>query len=147
MKVGLSGGTLSYKDQELTLYRSGAPEQVFMNLDYSPVIGEAGTPIGVIAIVVETTARMTADSKLRESEARLRALVKATSNVIYRMSPDWRVMRQLDGRGFLSDTKAPSIEWIDAYLYAEDLKLLKPCTQTRLDQALKQAMMQTEMPS
>jgi hypothetical protein len=28
MKVGLSGGTLSYRDQELTLYRKGVPEQV-----------------------------------------------------------------------------------------------------------------------
>jgi hypothetical protein len=37
MKVGLSGQTLSYKDQELILHRSGAPETVWMNLDYSPV--------------------------------------------------------------------------------------------------------------
>ena len=42
MKVGLSGGTLAYKDQELTLYRHGQPEQVWMNLDYSPVLNEAG---------------------------------------------------------------------------------------------------------
>jgi hypothetical protein len=28
MRVGLSGGTLSYRDQELTLHRNGAPEQV-----------------------------------------------------------------------------------------------------------------------
>ena len=50
MRVVLAGGTLSYQNQELTLLRSGAPEQVWMNLDYSPVIGEDGTPIGVIAI-------------------------------------------------------------------------------------------------
>jgi hypothetical protein len=40
MKVGLAGGVLSYKDQELTLHRSGVPEQVWMNLDYSPMTGE-----------------------------------------------------------------------------------------------------------
>jgi len=34
MKVGLAGGTLAYKDQELTLNRRGTPEQVWMNLDY-----------------------------------------------------------------------------------------------------------------
>src|ERR1700733_14363569 len=49
MRVGLAGGTLAYKDQELTLLRSGGPEQVWMNLDYSPVIGENGKPVGVIA--------------------------------------------------------------------------------------------------
>ena len=42
MKVGLGGGTLAYKDQELTLYRHDRPEQVWMNLDYSPVLNEAG---------------------------------------------------------------------------------------------------------
>ncbi|MEI6202899.1 MAG: PAS domain-containing protein, partial [Enhydrobacter sp.] len=56
MKVGLAGGTLAYKDQELTLHRSGRPEQVWMNLDYSPLLDEHGTPVGVIAIVAETTA-------------------------------------------------------------------------------------------
>jgi PAS domain S-box-containing protein len=58
MKVGLAGGTLSYKDQELTLHRHGCPEQVFMNLDYSPVPGDDGQPAGVLAIVVETSERV-----------------------------------------------------------------------------------------
>jgi signal transduction histidine kinase/ActR/RegA family two-component response regulator len=74
MRVGLAGGTLAYKDQELTLYRTGAPEQVWMNLDYSPVIDESGQPGGVIAIVVETTPKVKADLALRESERRLRFL-------------------------------------------------------------------------
>jgi signal transduction histidine kinase/ActR/RegA family two-component response regulator len=74
MKVGLAGGTLSYQDQELTLFRTGAPEQVWMNLDYSPVIGESGTPIGVIAIVVETTQAVRASRQLRQNETRLRFL-------------------------------------------------------------------------
>jgi signal transduction histidine kinase/PAS domain-containing protein len=73
MKVGLAGGVLSYKDQELTLYRSSTPEQVWMNLDYSPVIGESGKPIGVIAVVVETSAAVRAERELRRSEAELRA--------------------------------------------------------------------------
>jgi signal transduction histidine kinase/PAS domain-containing protein len=73
MMVGLAGGVLSYKDQELTLFRSGAPEQVWMNLDYSPVIGESGKPIGVIAVVVETSAAVRAERELRRSEAEVRA--------------------------------------------------------------------------
>jgi PAS domain S-box-containing protein len=74
MKVGLSGQTLSYKDQELVLHRSGAPEKVWMNLDYSPVLGDDGEPAGVIAIVVETTAGVQARRRLtaeREQFARL----------------------------------------------------------------------------
>jgi PAS domain S-box-containing protein len=68
MKVGLGGGILSYRDQELTLYRHGRPEQVWMNLDYSPVLNEAAQPAGVIAIVVETTQRMVAERTLKDRE-------------------------------------------------------------------------------
>ncbi|HWK95072.1 MAG TPA: PAS domain-containing protein [Pseudolabrys sp.] len=74
MRVGLAGGTLSYQDQELTLLRSGVPEQVWMNLDYSPVIGEDGKPIGVIAIVVETSEQVKNGRRLRANEARLKFL-------------------------------------------------------------------------
>lgn len=63
MRVGLAGGTLAYRDQELTLFRHGRPEQVWMNLDYSPVLDEQGKAAGVLAIVVETTERVTADRR------------------------------------------------------------------------------------
>ena len=71
MKVGMAGDILSYRDQELTLHRSGAAEQVFMNLDYSPVFGEGGKPAGVIAVVVETSLRVAAERKVQQNEARL----------------------------------------------------------------------------
>ena len=51
MKVGLGGGTLAYQDQELTLYRTGRAEQVWMNLDYSPVSDERGNPPSKFAAV------------------------------------------------------------------------------------------------
>lgn len=120
MRVGLSGKTLAYRDQELTLERHGRPEPVWMDLDYSPVLDECGAPVGVIAIVVETTDRVLAERKVKESEARFRALVSATSDVIYRMSPDWLEMRKFDGRSFLADAGGPTINWMDDYLLPED---------------------------
>jgi PAS domain S-box-containing protein len=120
MRTGLAGKTLAYRDQELTLERHGRPEPVWMNLDYSPVLDESGTPAGVIAIVVETTDRILAERRLRDSEQRFRALVNATSDVIYRMSPGWTEMRQLDGRSLLEDTDEPTIAWMDLYLLPED---------------------------
>jgi PAS domain S-box-containing protein len=63
MKVGLAGGTLAYRNQELTLHRNGRPEPVWMNLDYSPVYDESDKPAGVIAIVVETTDKVLADRR------------------------------------------------------------------------------------
>ena len=73
MNVVLAGGTLAYRDQELTLHRNGAPEQVFMNLDYSPVIDESGEPAGVLAIVIETTERVAAERRQTAAEAALRS--------------------------------------------------------------------------
>ncbi|KAA0078377.1 PAS domain-containing protein [Tardiphaga sp. P9-11] len=81
MKVGLSGDTLSYRNQELTLHRSGVPEQVWMNLDYSPVLGEDGRPEGVLAIVVETTQQVLAERALAKAEERLRQALNASGMV------------------------------------------------------------------
>ena len=66
MKVCLGGGVLSYVDQELTLYRDGRPERVWMNLDYSAIFDSDGSPIGVVAIVVETTQRVIAERRSAE---------------------------------------------------------------------------------
>jgi PAS domain S-box-containing protein len=74
MRVGLAGGTLAYKDQELILHRTGAPEHVWMDLDYSPVLDESGEPAGVIAIVVETTERVLADRRIAAEQERQRRL-------------------------------------------------------------------------
>ena len=69
MKVGLSGGSLTYQDQELTLHRGDEPEQVWMNLDYAPVLDESGEPAGVMCIVVETTARVIAERQQAQEQA------------------------------------------------------------------------------
>jgi PAS domain S-box-containing protein len=68
------GETLSYQDQELTLYRTGAAEQVWMNLDYSPVVDDDGVPAGVIAIVVETSAKVSAERDLSGERERLQRM-------------------------------------------------------------------------
>ncbi|BBC73455.1 hybrid sensor histidine kinase/response regulator [Altererythrobacter sp. B11] len=74
MRVAMAGGTLSYRDHELTLYRHGQAEQVWMDLDYSPVRGADGEPVGVLAVVVETTEAHHARTALEDSERRLRFL-------------------------------------------------------------------------
>lgn len=120
MRVGLSGQTLAYRDQELALQRRGKLEPVWMDLDYSPVLDESGTPAGVIAIVVETTQKVIAQRRLRESERRLRAFVEATSDAIYRMNPDWSQLLHLDGGTFLADADHAMADWMAVYLHPED---------------------------
>lgn len=92
MQVGMAGGTLSFRDQELTLYRNRAPEQVWMNLDYSPVIDESGQPGGVLAIVVETTSRVAMEAALRESETRLRGVLDGMGESLALLDRDFRII-------------------------------------------------------
>lgn len=82
---------------------------------------------GEVALVEEVTERTwaameraRAEEALRDSEARFRALIHSTSNVVYRMSPDWAEMRRLDGRGFLVDAQQPQRGWMEDYILPED---------------------------
>jgi PAS domain S-box-containing protein len=61
-----------------------------------------------------------AQETLRQSEDRFRALVQASSDVVYRMSPDWTEMRQLVGRDFVADTDEPSRTWLQTYIHPDD---------------------------
>jgi hypothetical protein len=68
----LAGGTLSYCDKELVLLRNGKPEDVWMDLYYSPVVEDDGAPAGVIAVVVETTERIVSEQRHAKAEADFR---------------------------------------------------------------------------
>ncbi|GAA4202847.1 hypothetical protein GCM10022289_18250 [Pedobacter jeongneungensis] len=54
------------------------------------------------------------------NEERFRALVNATSDIVYIMSADWREMKQLEGRNFLADTNEPLTDWISKYIHPLD---------------------------
>jgi two-component system sensor histidine kinase VicK len=57
---------------------------------------------------------------LIKSEERYRALVVATSDVVYKMSADWQTMYQLQGGDFLSDTGEPIEDWMEKYIHPKD---------------------------
>lgn len=55
-----------------------------------------------------------------QSEERFRSFLGATSDVVYRMGPDWREMRHLKGQAFVADTHEPTVRWLDHYVPLED---------------------------
>ncbi|HEX8788297.1 MAG TPA: PAS domain-containing sensor histidine kinase, partial [Telluria sp.] len=81
----------------------------------------------------DVTARRAHEHALRESEIRFRALSSATADVIYRMSPDWKYMHELDGRGFLKTTTELAEYRIEEYVYPDDLDLARAA----IDQAIR----------
>jgi PAS domain S-box-containing protein len=74
LDVCLAGGTLSYRSKELVLLRDGKPEDVWMDLYYSPVPDDDQSPAGVLAIVVETTELVLSERARQEAERSYRAV-------------------------------------------------------------------------
>ena len=79
------------------------------------------------------------EKALRESEERFRSLVMATSDVVYRMSPDWSEMRQLHGKNFIADTGEPNRNWLQEYIHPDD--------QSHVLAAINEAIRTTVSPS
>ncbi|MGO4573245.1 PAS domain S-box protein [Microvirga sp. 2TAF3] len=77
MEAGFRGETLSFQDQHLVLHRNGVPEDVWMDLNYSPILDESQRPAGVLAIVVETTQRVKAQRNLERRDEQLRLAQEA----------------------------------------------------------------------
>ena len=67
-------------------------------------------------------ARMRRESveAIAASEEQFRALIKARSDVVYRMNADWTRMHQLHGREFIADTHEPNRSWLEKYIHPGD---------------------------
>lgn len=76
MATVFAGKPLSYRDLPFVFYRNGAAEEVWLNVDYSPVLDEEGTVGGVLALVTETTERVRAEQTLRRREQELAQVQK-----------------------------------------------------------------------
>jgi PAS domain S-box-containing protein len=116
-------GEAYYADEvEMMLIRHGREETIFVTFVYAPVKDKAGKVSKVAVWVLENTKQVNERRVITANEERLRALVTATSDVIYSLSADWRVMQELDGRGFLKDTHEPLTEWRAQNVYPDDLE-------------------------
>jgi PAS domain S-box-containing protein len=97
---------------------AGADDYLVKPFTANELIARVATHVKMAALRRET------EKALRESEERFRAFVNASSDVVYRMSPDWSTMRQLDGRGFILDTQQTRKNWIDVYIDPSDQPLI-----------------------
>ena len=87
---------------------------------------------GVVCYFRDISKRVHAQAELRDSELRFRALVNASSDVVYRMNADWTEMSHLQGREFISDTHEPNRFWLEKYI--------QPCDQQRVMDTIREAV-------
>jgi signal transduction histidine kinase/CheY-like chemotaxis protein len=73
-----------------------------------------------ISAGTDVTDIMKAAQDLKASEEHFRALIKASSDVIYRMSPSWTEMRLLSGADFIADMGDQDRTWMQKYIHPDD---------------------------
>ncbi|QBX38097.1 PAS domain S-box protein [Brevundimonas sp. S30B] len=140
MTVGLSGETLSLKDQEFTLFREGRAEQVWFDLNYWPVMGDDGRPAGVMATAVETTARVEADRQRAVAAEHLEMALSAGNGIgawdwdvpADRITADERFARLYGVDPDRAQAGAPIVEFFGA-IHPQDLDRVR----AEIDEALR----------
>jgi PAS domain S-box-containing protein len=117
--------------QTVRRHRNG--RLVDVSITVSPLMDRSGRVIGASTIKRDVSDRRRIEESLRDSEQRFRALVTATSDVLYRLTPDWGEMLDLNGGDFLADTKTPSRSWLHDYIFPED----QPRVMAAIDDAIR----------
>jgi PAS domain S-box-containing protein len=90
-----------------------------METHAAPLRNPDGTVVH-LAVTADISERRQAEELLRRSEERFRALVNASSDMVYRMSPDWNEMRELDGSGVSADTGKLRKDWLNECIHPDD---------------------------
>lgn len=91
----------------------------------APVVNDKGIVEAIAGITRDITDFKRTELNLKQSESHFRALVNASSDVIYSLNADWTVMQPLDGRGFLSDAHAAIEGWMDINVHPLDRAIVK----------------------
>ncbi len=96
---------------------------------------QKGEPLRLVGLLEDVTKQKQNEIDVINNEVRFRAFITASSDVVYKMSPDWKEMRELQGRKFLLDTKIPDKDWLKKYIHPEDqnyvLKAIKEAIRTK----------------
>ena len=77
MDICLGGEKISFREEQLVIARNGYDENIWLDVDYSPVIGDDGAPAGVLCIVNEVTNRVLAQWRRDQAESQLALAVAA----------------------------------------------------------------------
>jgi len=98
---------------------------------FIPVLGKDGQVEAVAGTTRDVTERKRQEDALRRSEQRLSAMVNASSDLIYRVTPDWRHLALVGGRAVDNLTRGQSPAW--------SFNLIHPDDRERVAEAIRHA--------
>ncbi|MEC4723727.1 PAS domain S-box protein [Noviherbaspirillum sp. CPCC 100848] len=102
-----AGETTYFEDMPFLVNRHGYPEQTYFTFSYSPIRDEHGVIQGVLGTVFETTEKVIALAKYKESEERYRLSLEASGNIgTWTVDPETKLttVDELFARAFEVDT-------------------------------------------
>jgi len=112
LEAGLSGRSLTFRNQQMRLYRNNYPESVWFDLYYSPIMDEAGKPQGVLAVVVETTQNVLAE-KQRQVTEEARRISEELFRVAFANAATGMILIDRNGRFIRSNAAYSAITGYD----------------------------------
>ncbi|MFL6576340.1 MAG: PAS domain-containing protein, partial [Povalibacter sp.] len=135
-------GIATYRENlPLLMNRKGFDEETWFTFSYSPVLDETGEVAGMYCVCTESTQivmteriREAANAGMRQSEARLRALVNASADAVYRMSGDWSQMLEIEGQGLIEDKQLPRGSWHESDIHPDDQFMVKAAVQRAIEE-------------
>jgi len=129
----LRGETRIFSHKRLVVERSGTPEEIWVDLSYSPAWAD-GAVHGIVKTALDVSADVKATNALLLNNERFHTY--AGSSVVYRMNADWSEMHRLPGHGAPGDTAANTAAASGTWLG----DLIDPDDQPAVTQAIAQAI-------
>ncbi|MGN7293002.1 PAS domain S-box protein [Rhizobium sp. SAFR-030] len=129
-----TGEAFDYDDEAMLLPSGdGGSRQRRFTGGWTPIRGDSGDILGVIASGMDTTDRVRSEAAVRNSEQLLRALNKASSYLSYRMSADWAEMHEFEDGSAAAPDVGSGRAWLIEYILPADQDLVN----TAIDEAIR----------
>ncbi|WP_129715230.1 PAS domain-containing protein [Pedobacter sp. SYP-B3415] len=107
------------------LYMDDTGQKKWIQIAAVPVKDQNEQVTGHVCFITDIDSSKRASIALHRSEEQFRTLVKASSNMIYRMSADWKSMFSIDGRSMPALTGHAAEDWIKKYIPPGDRLVLR----------------------
>lgn len=135
----LKGESLTYKRLPYKVYRNNIPEDIWMDLDCSPIVDSGGIPQGVLIVNIEVTDQVQTEINLKKAEQHFEAAMEAAEMV---GTWNWDIRTDL----IFSDARYGTLFSVDpekrkeGSMFSEYLQVIHPDDLDRVNKAIEHSL-------